>query len=490
MAYYPADADLSAVRQRPKDIFVRIELLNKNYKIIDSLTANLISDSINIDSKAKQRRTYSCNIHVSDYSFLIGNDKKIWIDKYIRIYYGIQTLRSSEILWWLIGTYTYLDADYSYSGTDNTLSLSCADLMADYDGTKNGVIGGYSLTIPAGEDIRESVLALVKKAGITNYYIEDIGKEIPYDLEYSDSVTYCDVWTDICGLYDSWEFFFDADGTFIWRQIPTGLSEPCQLDDSFLQPLVVNESVNNTFSGVYNVTEIWGKVLELENNDRFAETSTSSNGIYNIALEGVASLEEIENLDRIGIKICSDSIGNDKVSINGLTAIPIVNDDGSALEAGRLKGSTTYVFMYRRTLNGTIGNCLYLLGQYQAHGIYKETNPECPFSIDNLGYEISQRLNYEKLYSDDLCYNQAEYLTYQTTAMRDTVTLSLIIIPWLDVNQKIEYTPSISGTTGQYIIQSISWSTLEGTMTMTLYRFLESFSYVKNKETSLERRSI
>ena len=81
-------------------------------------------------------------------------------------------------------------------------------------------------------------------------------------------------------------------------------------------------------------------------------------------------------------------------------------------------------------------------------------------------------------------------MTYQTTAMRDTVTLSLIIIPWLDVNQKIEYTPSISGTTGQYIIQSISWSTLEGTMTMTLYRFLESFSYVKNKETSLERRSI
>lgn len=491
MAYYPTDADLSAVRQRTKDIFVKIELLNKNYKIIDSLTANLITDSLNIDSTAKQRRRYSCNIHAADYSFLIGADKKIWIDKYVRIYYGIKPLRTAKIRWWLVGTFTYVDANYTYSGTDNTLALTCADLMADYDGTKNGVMNGYALTIPAGEDIRESVLALVKKAGITRYYIEDIGREIPYDLEYSDSVTYCDIWTDICELYDSWEFFFDVDGTFIWRQIPTGLSEPCQLSHSFIHPLVIDESVNNTFKEIYNVTEIWGKTLELENNDRYADTSAASNGVYAITLEGVGSLEDIDNLDRIAVKICSDSVGNDKMSINGLSAIPIVNDDGSVLEAGRLKGGAVYVFMYRRTLNGAVQNCLYLMGQYQAYGIYKETNPDCPFSVGNLGYEIPRRLNYEKLYSDDLCYNQAEYLTYQTTAMRDTVTLSLAaVIPWLDVNRKLEYTPNISGIPAQYMIQNISWSTLEGTMTLTLYRFLESFSYVKNKESSRERRNI
>ena len=118
----------------------------------------------------------------------------------------------------------------------------------------------------------------------------------------------------------------------------------------------------------------------------------------------------------------------------------------------------------------------------------KEHNPDCPFSVENLGYEIIHRQNYEKLYSDDLCYNQAEYNTYQTTAMKDTVTLNLIIIPWLDVNQKIEYTPNVSAKTERYIIQNISWSTLEGTMTMTLYKFLESFSYIKNKQNAIERR--
>ena len=456
MSYNPTDADLRAVQQKTKDIYVKIELLNRNYKIIDSLTGNLINDDLSIDSSSKQHRTYNCTLYVSDCSFTIGEDKKIWIDKYVRVYYGIKQLRGDNVLWWLIGTFTYSDANYTYSATDNSLSLSCVDLMADYDGTKNGIIGGYSLTIPAGEDIRQSIIALVKQAGITKYKIEDIKKEIPYDLEYSDSTTYCDVWTDICELYDSWEFFFDEEGTFIWRQIPTGNSEPVSLDDSILEPLIISESSNNTFTGIYNVTEIWGKVIELEHDDRYANTSTFANGIYSITLPGITSLDDIDNLDQIGIRICSNSVAGASVSINGLAALPIVNDDGTAVATDRLKADTDYVFSYRRALNG----------------------------------EIKNRLNYEKLYSDDLCYNQAEYLTYQSTAMRDTINLTMIIIPWLDVNQKIEYTPKTSGVTGQYLVQSISWSTLEGTMNVTLYKFLESFSYVKNKENQSERRMI
>lgn len=481
MAYITTDADLRAVRQKTKDVFLRVELLNHNFKILESITGSLINDDINIDSGSKQRRTYNCSLHVTDSSFTIGDDKKIWIDKYIRIYYGIQDLRTDEILWWLIGTFTYVDINYTYSAVDNTLSLTCADLMADFDGTKNGQINGYSLKLPAGEDIRQSVIALVKKAGITNYQIEDIKKEIPYDIEYSNSVTYCDVWTELCELYDSWEFFFDEEGTFIWRQIPTGISEPCVLDDSIIEPLYITETANSSFKGIYNVTEVWGKVLELGENDRYAAASTLSGDTYRITLPNITKMEDIDNLDQIGIKICAANGSGAKVNINGLGAIPIVHDDGTPIEANRLKANTDYLFLYRRTLNGKIQNCLFLMGQYQAYGIYKETNPDCPFSINNLGYEIRQRLNYEKLYADDLCYNQAEYLTYQTTAMRDTINLSLITIPWLNVNEKISYTSKVTGKTEQYIIQNISWSTLEGTMNMTLYRFLESFSYVKNK---------
>lgn len=480
--YSPTQADIAIIKQTEKDVYVKIDLLNKQFKILESLQGNLISDSLSVDSESKQRRSYNCEMYVSDASLLIGDDKKIWIDKYIRVYYGIKSVRSKEIVWWLIGTFSYINVNYNYSSTENNISLSCADLMADFDGTKNGQLNGYSLTIPAGEDIRSSVIALLNKAGISKYVVEDIGKEIPYDLEFTNTTTYCDIWTKICELYDSWEFYFDVDGTFIWRKIPTGLSEPIIFDDTLLDDIYIDETLNSSFSGIYNVTEIWGKVLELKSNDRYTENSELSGDTYQISLENVTILDDIDHLDQIGIKICADCPDRPQISINGLSAIPIVNDDGSPIEAGRMKANTTYIFSYRRNTGTQVQNCLYLLGQYQAYGIYKEENPDCPFSVNNLGYEIVNRVNYDNLYSDDLCYNQAEYLTYQTTAMQDTINLNLILIPWLDVNEKIRYTSHIMGKTEQYIIKNFSWSTLDGIMSMTLYKFLESFSYVKNKQ--------
>lgn len=485
MSYSPTQEDINIIKQQQKEVVVKVELLNKNFKILESLEGNLISDNLNIDSESKQRRSYRCNLHVTDASFMVGNDKKIWIDKYIRVYYGVTSSRTKETLWYRIGTFTYINASYTYSATDNTLSLTCADIMADFDGTKNGqMINFYKFLIEAGEDIRTTVVGLIKDAGITNYYVEDIGKEIPYDIEFTDAVTYCDVWKKICELYDSWEFFFDVDGKFIWRQIPTGLSDSVILDDSLLDVIYVSEKTDIDFSSIYNVTEVWGKVLELENEDRYAESSTYSNNIYSVELDGIESWEDVDHLDKIAFKVCADCKDGAMFSVNGLDSIPIVHDDASPIEAGDLLTDTVYVFLYRRNMGDSIQNCLYLMGQYQAYGIYKETNPDCPFSVDNLGYEIVNRVNYENLYSDDLCYNQAEYLTYQTTALLDTITLETLIIPWLDVNQKISYTSKETGETNQYLIKSLSWSSLGGTMTMTLYKFLESFSYVQDRSNS------
>lgn len=500
MQYSPTQDDLNLIKQQTKDVFIKINLLDYTYKILDSLEGNLISDNLNVDSQSKQRRSYSCEMYVSDPSFLVGSDRKIWINKYIQVFYGIRNLRTREISYFLLGTFSYQSADYTYDATTNQLSLKCVDLMADYDGTKNGQLSAYKTLIPAGEDIRSSVIAFVEAAGIKKYYVEDIGKEIPYDLEFSGTVTYCDIWTKICELYDSWEFFFDVDGTFIWRQIPTGLHEPVVFDDNFLDVIWISESSSIDFTGIYNRTEVWGKVLELQYEDRYTEECTfaveNGIGVYTInlpmvgnkeaveageeVLEYVSSVNEIDHLDQIGIKVDADSIGGDMVRI-GEDVIPIVNDDGTPIIAGRMKANQTYVFSYRRNQGEAIQNCLYLLGQYQCFGAYEETNPECPFSSENLGYVILNRVDYDQLYSDDLCYNQAEYLTYQTTALQDTINLNLLIIPWLDVNQKIEYTSKTSGETNQYMIKSFSWSSLSGTMSMTLYKFRDSFSYVKNK---------
>ena len=504
MYYSPTQTDFNLVHQQTKDIYIKVNLLNKQFKILDSFDGNLISDNLSVDNESKQRRSYSCELQVLNPSFLVGRDKKIWIDKYIQVFYGIRNIRTKEVHYWLLGTFSYQSVDYTYDAVTNQLSLKCVDLMADYDGTKNGQLSGYELLIPAGEDIRTSVIGVLKDAGIDKYYVEDIGKEIPYDLEFNGTVTYCDIWTKICELYDSWEFFFDVDGTFIWRQIPTGLHENVSFDDNFINKIWISENRSYDFSTIYNVTEVWGKILELQYDDRYTEDTSFSIengiGVYTVMLpkignkedyenienseviEYIESLDEINHLDQIGFKVTADSIGNDVVKFNNCEPIPIVNDDGTPIVAGRMEAGQVYVFSYRRNQGETIQNCLYLLGQYQCYGKYEEHNEDCPFSVENLGYEILNRVDYEDLYSDDLCYNQAEYLTYQTTALQDTLNLELLIIPWLDVNQKIKYTSKQANETNQYMIKNFSWSSLSGTMSMTLYKFMESFSYVKNKD--------
>lgn len=58
-------------------------------------------------------------------------------------------------------------------------------------------------------------------------------------------------------------------------------------------------------------------------------------------------------------------------------------------------------------------------------------------------------------------------MTYEACAMKDTVTLNTIIIPWLDVNDKISYVSQfdvdrdklLAGVIGdrpQYIVKSLS----------------------------------
>lgn len=498
MSYIATQADFDLLKQSIQEIHVKIELCNKKFDVLDSLEGIVLSDNFSQTSGSLQRRSYQCDFHVTNASFFIGHDKKIWLNKRLKVYYGIRSLQTDEMIWYLIGTYIYVDVKYSYTAVDHTVSITCADLMAEYDGTLNGQPGKFdaqdaaapgiqNLLIPAGENIRSAVIAVLHQADISNYLIEDIEKVVPYDLEFNTGVTYAEIWKQLCELYASWEYFFDTDGTFIWRKIPTGLDEPVILSNALLKELLIDENVSCSFSGIYNVTEVWGKVLELEQDDRYTDTSAYSGNVYQVHLSDYSSWDSINSLTKFAVKICSDNLEAPQFSVNGYSAIPIYDGDGLPLAAGTLKANTIYVFRYRRIniTSSTVISALYLLGQFQCYGKYVEDSKECPFSVTNLGYEIRQSLDYESLSDDAACCSQAEYLTYTTTAMMDTISLTTMVIPWLEVNSKIEYIPISSdnpGESSQYIVKDLSWSTGEGTMTMTLYKFQESFSYVYKRK--------
>ena len=169
----------------------------------------------------------------------------------------------------------------------------------------------------------------------------------------------------------------------------------------------------------------------------------------------------------------------DPVQVFDSSMLPIPD---KTIEAGHV-----YVFTYHRTIkDDKVYNYFVFDGGTQAYGYYEETNKDCPFSVTNLGYRIPQRISMESDYTDDLCYNRAERQTYISCAMQDTISLNMIIVPWLDVNQKIKYVSlfdperekRLQIETPQWIIKDISWSTLDGTMQLNAYRFREDFSWV------------
>lgn len=115
------------------------------------------------------------------------------------------------------------------------------------------------------------------------------------------------------------------------------------------------------------------------------------------------------------------------------------------------------------------------LGHQQAQAVAKDENPESPFYIYSSVGEIRLVLyggEYDNIYSDDLAQQRANYELWKRTRLEDTITLTCIPIPWLNVNQLVEYTSHESGETHQYIIKSITTDYNEtGTQTIVMSRY-------------------
>jgi len=568
------------IRQHNKNIYVKIELYDKDLKKENgqykdhtlasnnpyprTLEGKLTGDSYNVDSTSKQRRTYSCTFVVTDRDVKnremeIAPDSTIWIDKYIRVYYGIKNNRDGKMYWWLIGTFTFVSPSYTFSATERQLTINCSDLMADYDGTKGGTIYdytqnqpildnntvgelekdprlrlnmSYNFNISAGTTMNDAIAATLKLANIPEsrcrietYYGEgghnkkDANNSsptlVPHKMQFNVGQTWCDVWTQLSELFSSWEFFFDVDGSFVWRRIPTGADEDVILTHRIIEPLLISEKKDSSFRGIYNATEVWGKNITLSQSDRYVNKSTYANNTYSINLEEVdqASVTKNRNLieswwtnnDRLAIFIGNtNTASNFKVTISAHLAgktdtlytatLNVVDGVNKPVEANYLLPNKTYVFTYHKTYDEKTKKTtsyLVLQGLTQAYGYYVENNPDCPFSFKSLGYLIPQRINAEALGNDAQCQARAERLTYESCAMLDTISLEALVIPWLDVNKKISYISQFDSDREklvkksdkelpQYIIKSFSWQTMSGTMSLTAYRFRSNYNYVLN----------
>ena len=487
MSYQPTQTDMQVLRQSNQIIYAKLELLNKTFQGIDELQGEMTDGSQSEDSESDIRTTADISFIVKDVSYLVGYDRKIWLDKYVRLYIGVLRQRSNEILWYPLGTFLFNENSYTYNSTTKTLSVNLLDLMSNLTGIRNGQVKGLSHVIPEGSDIRTSMISILTESGGNfNYLIDDIGKTVPYDLEFGTGATVYEMIAGLRDLYPAWETYFD-DTTFICQPIPTCENDDILLGTETIEPLVISENLTNSFENVKNVTDVWGKIIDC---DRYADISTNTGTQYNITLEDYT----LYSGDMIGFKT-NIATTSSTLKINSEITRPIVNSKDESVE---LEANKSYVVKYENSK-------FYYQGEFQVHYIVKEfsveptiefktqdiinegtsnikyiINPDSPYCIDKIG-EIRQVLSgvdYENIYTEELCMERAEYENWKSTRLQDSITLEMMMVPWLRVNKKIAYKSKITGKTEQYIIKNINRSLSNWTMTVQMIRFYPLYPFI------------
>mgnify|MGYP001287862311 FL=1 len=202
MSYFPTQEDFAILRNKNKELFIKVELLNKSFKTIDELKGKLVSDDFSIDAESDIRRTYNVSFIVDNDKLLIGEDKIVWFDKYLKIFLGIKYSRDNQIHYYPLGIYTLNENTYEFDSTTSLLTLPCLDLMAEINGIRNGKLLALKMKIEKGNKIRDVMIdTLTQFTTIKKYRIEDIGKEIPYDLEFDCNSTVYNVEDSLRNLY-------------------------------------------------------------------------------------------------------------------------------------------------------------------------------------------------------------------------------------------------------------------------------------------------
>lgn len=141
--------DIELIKQHSQHKYIKVELLDKNTGVVlENIEGELLNDSGTNDTTSNCRRTYNADFNIKDSSFLVDENNKVWMDKFIRVHCGLLDIRSQQKIWYIIGTYAISEAGYTYDASTNKVSLSLVDKMALLDGTLGGtIIGAHDIKI-------------------------------------------------------------------------------------------------------------------------------------------------------------------------------------------------------------------------------------------------------------------------------------------------------------------------------------------------------
>lgn len=515
---------IDLLRMHNKQIQMKVTLLDDSYREIEEIVGRIKGyPSYEIDSESDIRRTCNITLVVPEKNRVDIDFENTWNKRMVELACAIYDPEHSEFsdndgyVWFPLGTMLMVDGETFIGASNQEIKLNLVDLMAMLTPERGSQIG-ETYVLAAGDDPKQLISGIV--AGNTPFgstAVCEFEDTIPYDQTSNRGDYPIDVLKLIFDLFPYYEFFYDADGTFVTQQIPTKISDPIDIRKEVLDDLLISEKKTVDFSQIKNTTEIWGRSLS---GDYIAQSCTSSSpaGTYNVIIDN-NTFSELVSGEKYTIVPDVNSINGQKMKIQNTEEYKIYTVNGAEsvytpIAAGAMLANRGYVIRY---FDGKVGEetvdneTVDIIGGFilegdlqirvivqeiieepssEAKSAYKQdhscndvkwiVNPDSPFACTInpltglIQGEIKQVLEggeYDGIYTTQLAYERATYENWLKCRRQDTVEIDTILIPWLDVNDKIEYTSPVTGEVGVWLVKSISFDFKNWTMTIGATRF-------------------
>ena len=460
-------AQYNTAKQSQRNISIRINLLNFSKQIIDSIEGQVISGSITSDANSNMRNTCDIQMVVTDSSFNVEAEGKIWMDRYIQIYIGVEDLKTHQTIWTNKGIYLLNQPTYGYSAESKVLSFQGVDMMALLTDMRGGMLSEAYL-IPAGSNVRDVIITILGVNGINEYVVDDCKNSdgsiqpVPYDMTFDIGSTWWDVLEALQSILPNYQMYFDVDGVFHYEPTPYKPNEVVRMDDDIWRQNVISENVSYDFESVKNSVKVLGRTHPV---NYFATNVTVNEATINLT---IPNLTELTDGALIGFTLTKSVYGNIMLNVNNLGAVKLSKLDGSYVTS-LAKGE------YWTASYDADNQSWKFLGHVQAVGEWMDDNPNSPFFVGNPAGAIKIVLyggEYDNIMSDELATQRAEWEIYQRCRMNDSITLTSVPIYWSEVNWMVAYTPLGQDVVNQYLIRSITTDlTYDGTQTYNMIRW-------------------
>lgn len=493
--YQVTENDIQRLGNNVKQYYIKLELLNSDFQVIDILSGECLSCSYTCDATSNIRRSCTVSLYIKNKSYAFDSKSKFWFNRFVKVYVGISTNLFPQIKYYPLGLYTYSEDNITWDSSNRALELKLVDFMWYLVQTKLG--GADTTKVPAGKNIRDVLVSILSDLGSVKKYnvcnvtnIEDSSDNtIPYDISVEAGTTVYDLLNKVLNLYTGYECFFDMD-TCIIRKIPNFIDDPIVLDADTIdkQHLVLGESIKIDFSNVFNVTEVFGETFDV---DYYTDTSIKSGAFYSCT---IGALNELYDDLEIAVKLCAPNDASPSLTINNLGTYKILDADGSELAANAINGYTVFKYQNEK---------FYVLGNYQVHAvcILRSTEPtdiekradiakynsaevvyrvipNSPFSIEKIGIlkNVKYGSDYDNISSTTLCAQRAKYENWKSTRLQYILELQTQYIPFADVNQKFIYNILSTQEQKTFITTKVSSDNIvKGTMTIEANQFYETY---------------